>query len=110
MEPGEIQRLKEDRMNQARKHLGYGFGPVKGTAFVAEGISAVNDNEKNHGEYQKDTTDGAGDKTAYWRLSLEEVVSRRMVVSKSMSRLAGRRACTSDCVSLRDMEANQSGD
>ena len=61
-------------------------------------------------EYQKDTTNGAGDQKAYWRMSLEEVVSHRMVVSKNMSRLVGRRAYRANYISSRDVEANQSGD
>ena len=90
-------------MNQARKRLGFGFWPEKGTAVAVEEIGAVSDDEEIHGEYQQDTTGLAGDKTAYWRLSLEEVVSHDGRFKEYVE------ACTSDCVSLRNMEANQSG-
>jgi len=70
--PGEIQRLKEGRMERASKYLGYGFGPKEGSAFVVEEIGEADDEEEDYGEYQRDRTDAAEGGLDFWDCDLEE--------------------------------------
>lgn len=70
--PGEVQRLKEDRMERATKYLGCGFGPKEGSTFVVEEIGEVDDDEEDYGEYQKDRINAAGGGLDFWDCDLEE--------------------------------------
>ncbi|KAJ3863837.1 hypothetical protein EV359DRAFT_81984 [Lentinula novae-zelandiae] len=55
--PGDRQRLKENRLAQARKFFAYGFGPVSGSSIVIEDIADIEDDEEDYGEYQADRLD-----------------------------------------------------
>ena len=70
--PGEVERLKDERVERARKYLGYGFGPHQGAAFVVEEIGQVDEDEENYGEYQQDRTDSAEGGRNCWEWDLEE--------------------------------------
>ena len=74
--PGEIQRQEEERLQRARKFLGYGFGPKSGSALVVEEIGAVDEDDEDYGEYQKDRIGTAQSGTDYWDLTVdcEEVI------------------------------------
>ncbi len=58
LSPGDVQRLKQERLAQGRKFFAYGFGPVSGDRIVIEDIGAVDDDEENYGDYQGDRIDG----------------------------------------------------
>ncbi|KAJ3790065.1 hypothetical protein GGU10DRAFT_3063 [Lentinula aff. detonsa] len=55
--PGDRQRLKENRLAQARKFFAYGFGPVPGTSIVIEDIADIEDDEEDYGDYQTSRLD-----------------------------------------------------
>ncbi|KAJ3909545.1 hypothetical protein F5879DRAFT_32485 [Lentinula edodes] len=55
--PGDRQRLKENRLAQARKFFAYGFGPVSGSSIVIEDIADIEDDEEDYGEFQADRLD-----------------------------------------------------
>ncbi|KAE9407889.1 hypothetical protein BT96DRAFT_914259 [Gymnopus androsaceus JB14] len=55
--PGDVQRLKAERLAQARKFFAYGFGPVSGSKIVIEDIADIDDDEEDYGEYQTDRLD-----------------------------------------------------
>ncbi|KAJ3984016.1 hypothetical protein F5890DRAFT_1554435 [Lentinula detonsa] len=54
---GDRQRLKENRLAQARKFFAYGFGPVPGTSVVIEHNADIEDDEEDYGEYQTNRLD-----------------------------------------------------
>ncbi|KAL8832189.1 MAG: hypothetical protein Q9191_000405 [Dirinaria sp. TL-2023a] len=70
--PGEVQRGKEDRMQRARKYLGYGFGPKEGNQLVVEEIAEVDDDEEDYGQYQEDRNGKADSKSSFWALDLAD--------------------------------------
>ncbi|KAJ4489940.1 hypothetical protein J3R30DRAFT_3278078 [Lentinula aciculospora] len=67
--PGDKQRLKENRLAQARKFFAYGFGPVSGSDIVVEDIADIEDDEEDYGEYQTDRLDNV-EKVDIWSYTL----------------------------------------
>jgi hypothetical protein len=55
--PGDKQRLKEERLAQARKFFAYGYGRVPGNKIIVEDIAEVNDDEEDYGDYQANRVD-----------------------------------------------------
>ncbi|KAJ3754860.1 hypothetical protein EV360DRAFT_73355 [Lentinula raphanica] len=55
--PGDRQRLKENRLAQAKKFFAYGFGPVSGSNIIVEDIADIDDDEEDYGDYQNNRLD-----------------------------------------------------
>lgn len=43
MAPGDVRRLREERLARARKFFAYGFGPVESNKLVVEDIADTDD-------------------------------------------------------------------
>ncbi|KAJ3719109.1 hypothetical protein DFJ43DRAFT_1159261 [Lentinula guzmanii] len=69
--PGDRQRLKENRLAQARKIFAYGFEPVSGTSIVIEDITDIEDDEEDYGECQTNRLDDV-QKVVIWTYGLAE--------------------------------------
>ena len=89
LSPGDKQRLKAERLAQAKKYFAYGFGPVSGRNIVIEEIAEVDDDEEDYGEYQQDRVEDATEVNIWsqWRLngetSLDQYADARKAKNKS---------------------------
>ncbi|KAJ7588895.1 hypothetical protein C8J56DRAFT_889653 [Mycena floridula] len=57
LSPGDMQRQKQERLAQAQKYFGYGFGPVSGRKIVIQEIGEIEDDEEEYGQYQANRVD-----------------------------------------------------
>jgi Poly(ADP-ribose) polymerase catalytic domain len=82
--PGDRQRLKQEKLAQARKFFAYGFGPIKGNRIVIEDIAPVDDDEEEYGDYQKMRIDAeGGNEQSVWQWgTLAGQTSRDMYVAE----------------------------
>lgn len=56
--PGDVKRLKDERLARARKFFAYGFGPVEGNKLVIEDIADSDDDEEDYGwHYEQNNVD-----------------------------------------------------
>jgi hypothetical protein len=59
MAPGDKQRIKQEKLAQARKFFAYGYGPVSGNKIIVEDIASSDDDEEEYGEYQASRIDNS---------------------------------------------------
>ncbi|OCK77320.1 hypothetical protein K432DRAFT_255229, partial [Lepidopterella palustris CBS 459.81] len=64
--PGDLQRLKEEKLARARKFFAYGFGPISGDRIVIEDVGETDDDEENYGEYQANRIDSDSTQKSPW--------------------------------------------
>lgn len=54
--PGDVKRLKDERMARARKFFAYGFAPVEGNKLIIEDKSDSDDDEEGYGMHYGNNT------------------------------------------------------
>ncbi|KAF2807292.1 uncharacterized protein BDZ99DRAFT_447640 [Mytilinidion resinicola] len=74
MAPGDVLRLKQERLARAQKFFAYGFGPVSGRNIVIEDIGDIDDDEEDYGDYQANRIDATSTQASNpwnWKLDGE---------------------------------------
>ncbi|MCJ1405212.1 hypothetical protein MMC11_008439 [Xylographa trunciseda] len=64
--PGDMKRMKQERMAQGSKFFAYGFGPVAGKSIVIEEVGDVDDDEEDYGDYQQNRVEGKTENADLW--------------------------------------------